>query len=66
MATSDMPCVIYESPHALSDTLELLEGVLEADRLVVAAKELTKIHERVFRGNIHEARELFAGEVKGE
>ena len=65
-AASDLPAVIYESPHALTDTLKALEGVLEAGRLIVVAKELTKIHERVFRGSIAQARETFSGEIKGE
>ena len=66
LASSEMPCVVYESPHALADTLNALRTVMEDDRRIVVAKELTKIHERVFRGHISEACELFCGELKGE
>ncbi len=66
VAGSDLPCVIYESPHALADTLEGLEAVAGGERPVVIAKELTKLHERVFRGSVAEARAAFSGEIKGE
>jgi 16S rRNA (cytidine1402-2'-O)-methyltransferase len=66
VAVSYLPCVVYESPHALKETLEALEKVLEAERTVVIAKELTKIHETVFRGGIAAAREAFSGDLKGE
>lgn len=66
MADSDMPCVIYESPHALTGTFAALRDAMEAERRIVVAKELTKVHERVFRGSVREACEAFSGEVKGE
>lgn len=66
VAGSDLPCVIYESPHALAGTLAALAERLESDRSLVVAKELTKIHERVFRGSIAEAREMFSGDNRGE
>jgi 16S rRNA (cytidine1402-2'-O)-methyltransferase len=58
--------VIYESPHALSDTLTSLLAVLEPERTVVVAKELTKLHEAVFRGSITAAQQAFSGELRGE
>lgn len=66
IAGSDLPCVIYESPHALAETLAVLQEMLERERLVVVAKELTKIHETVFRGSIAEAAQAFSGELRGE
>ena len=60
-----MPCVVYESPHALADTLATLREMLEPERRVVA-KELTKIHEAVFRGSIAEAAEAFSAKLRGE
>jgi 16S rRNA (cytidine1402-2'-O)-methyltransferase len=65
-AGSDLPSVIYESPHALSDTLTSLLAVLEPERTVVVAKELTKLHEAVFRGSITAAQQAFSGELRGE
>lgn len=66
IAASDLPCVIYESPHALKETLAALEEALEPERRVIIAKELTKIHEHVFRGSVAGARAAFGGELKGE
>ncbi len=63
---SRLPCVVYESPHKLSKTLvELLEQ-LGAQRKIVIAKELTKIHESVFRGSLKEAAQAFESAQKGE
>jgi len=66
IASSDLPCVVYESPHALADTLAALREMLEPERRVVVAKELTKIHEAVFRGSIADATRAFSGELRGE
>ena len=43
--------ILYEAPHKLENTLKELELIL-SDRKVVLAKELTKIHEFFYRGNI--------------
>ena len=54
--------VVYESPHRLSKTL----GELPPEAAVAVCRELTKLHEEVFRGTAGEAMEHFSGEVKGE
>jgi len=61
-----MVSVLYESPHALSKTLMLLREVCGAQRHIVVAKELTKMHEHVFRGCISEAINEFGADIKGE
>ena len=66
IAQSTLPCILYESPHHLSATLEKLRGACGEDRRVAVAKELTKVYERVFRGSLAEACAAFAGENKGE
>lgn len=60
------PCVIYESPHSLSDTLKAIADICGEERKIVVAKELTKLHESVLRGTAGEALSFFGGENKGE
>lgn len=56
--------VVLEAPHRLRDTLTDLLVVL-GDRRVAVCRELTKIHEEVFRGRLTEALDRFA-EPRGE
>jgi 16S rRNA (cytidine1402-2'-O)-methyltransferase len=56
--------VIFESPHRLLKSLNDLEEIL-GDRRIAVARELTKIHEEIFRGRISQARQRFA-QPKGE
>lgn len=51
--------IFYEAPHRLVKTLKNLATVLSADRQIVAARELTKIHEEFIRGTIKEVTEYF-------
>jgi 16S rRNA (cytidine1402-2'-O)-methyltransferase len=54
--------VIYESPHRLFKTLK----ELPAEAPVAVCRELTKLHEEVFRGTAGEAAEHFAEGARGE
>lgn len=54
--------VLFESPHRLAKTL----GQLPPDARVAVCRELTKLHEEVFRGSATAAAEYFEGEVRGE
>jgi 16S rRNA (cytidine1402-2'-O)-methyltransferase len=54
--------VIFESPHRLGKTLE----ELPAEAPVAVCRELTKLHEEVFRGTVREAARRFSEGVKGE
>jgi len=47
--------VLYESPYRLLQTLEDLEKVLDINRKIVLARELTKLHEEFWRGTVGEA-----------
>ena len=59
--------VLYESPHHLLRTLEDLAGVLEGQRPVALARELTKLHEEVWRGSLADAvTRVRDGEQRGE
>ncbi len=47
--------VLYEAPHRLAKTLEDLAALCGDDRPVVIARELTKLHEDVWRGTLGRA-----------
>lgn len=51
--------IFYEAPHRLTKTLATLAKVLPAERQIVAARELTKIHEEFIRGNVKEVVSYF-------
>ena len=58
--------ILLESPHRLLAALGDLEITL-GDRSIAVARELTKLHEQIWRGTIHRAREYFtSSEPRGE
>ena len=58
--------VAFEAPHRLLDALRDIESTL-GDRPVAVARELTKLHEEIFRGRASAARAHFAQkEILGE
>ncbi|MDH4367991.1 MAG: 16S rRNA (cytidine(1402)-2'-O)-methyltransferase [Dehalococcoidia bacterium] len=56
--------VAFEAPHRLREALVDIQDIL-GDRRVSVCRELTKVHEEVFRGRVSQAREHFA-EPRGE
>jgi 16S rRNA (cytidine1402-2'-O)-methyltransferase len=59
--------VLYEAPHRLARTLGDLIGACGATRRVALARELTKLHEEVWRGSLASALERCAEiEPRGE
>jgi 16S rRNA (cytidine1402-2'-O)-methyltransferase len=54
--------VLFESPHRLGKTL----ADLPAEAPVAVCRELTKLHEEVFRGTAGEAARRFSERVRGE
>ena len=63
---ADLPytLIFFEAPHRLLDSLDDILAVL-GDRSIAVARELTKLHEEVFRGKVSAARTYFT-EPRGE
>lgn len=58
--------IMYEAPHRLLETLDYLAETL-GNREMAVCRELTKLHEEIFRGTILEAAEHFGSkQIKGE
>ncbi len=51
IAKGERTFIFYESPHRIMKTLEKLSEIIEENREVVVAKELTKIHEQFVSGS---------------
>jgi 16S rRNA (cytidine1402-2'-O)-methyltransferase len=62
VAREEATFVLFESPRRLAKTLK----ELPAEMSVAVCRELTKLHEEVFRGTVGEAAEHFAEGVRGE
>lgn len=56
--------VLYEAPHRLNKTLQNIYDILR-DRTVSISREISKVHEEVYRGSIKDALKLYT-EPKGE
>jgi 16S rRNA (cytidine1402-2'-O)-methyltransferase len=65
-AQTGWPFVVYESSQRLATTLDDLLKLV-GDRSVAVGRELTKLHEEVFRGTLSEARTYFGDQpARGE
>lgn len=62
---SNKTIIMYEAPHKLKNTLNDLKVILDIDRKIVLARELTKIHEEFIRGNIDDLLNICEN-IKGE
>ncbi|HET8888965.1 MAG TPA: 16S rRNA (cytidine(1402)-2'-O)-methyltransferase [Candidatus Angelobacter sp.] len=59
--------VVYEAPHRITETMKDIVELLGAERPVVLARELTKVHEEFIRGPVAEViRRVQQHELKGE
>ena len=58
ISEQEWPTVLYESPHRIIATLEALRDVL-GDRETIIGREMTKLHEEIFRGTLSEAIDHF-------
>ncbi|MHB1987620.1 MAG: 16S rRNA (cytidine(1402)-2'-O)-methyltransferase [Acidimicrobiales bacterium] len=67
VVSSKVPSVIYEAPGRVQGLLTDLAGLCESDRLVAVCRELTKLHEEVWRGPLDKAAERWpAPTARGE
>ncbi len=70
VAEEDRTVVIYESPHRIKKLLKELIEHCGAERRCALAREITKLHETVYRGTLQEVltsiETQFPGDVKGE
>ncbi len=60
VAAETRTAVLYEAPHRLRATLGALATACGADRPVVLVRELTKLHEEIWRGTLGDAVALYA------
>ena len=52
--------ILYEAPHRLGKTIELLSRTLGERRNISIVRELTKVHEEVWRTTLAEAAQAYA------
>ncbi len=65
--TEPRTIVLYEAPHRLAKTLSDLTAACGAMRRIVLARELTKLHEEIWRGTLQDANMFVAAtEPRGE
>jgi len=66
IAASDVTVIFYESPHRIVRTLHEIAPLLDT-RAVVLGRELTKVHETIYRGTVADVlAQLERGSMKGE
>lgn len=59
--------IFYEAPHKLLDTLKDMASTFGADRRISLCREMTKIHEQVFRTTLEKAIQYYSENTpKGE
>ena len=59
IASSPYTLIFLEAPHRLLSALEILQVEL-GDRQIAVGRELTKLHEEIFRGSLSQARRHFS------
>ena len=66
LAVEERTIILFESPKRLSGTLKDLRKHLGEDRLVAVVRELTKLHEEIWRGSLKTATQHYESPPKGE
>src|SRR5690606_30354856 len=63
LVAEERTLVLFESVHRLGETLPALVRIFGAERRACAARELTKLHEQVFRGTLEEIERALGAEI---
>jgi len=66
LAVERRTSILYEAPHRVARTLEDLRAACGGDRAVAVARELTKLHQEVWRGDLDGAVAWAEGAPRGE
>ncbi len=67
LAESDTSTIFYESVHRFIKCLNELQTYCGSKRSIVVGRELTKLHEEIFRGTVEQALKFFTKEnTRGE
>ena len=61
IAKSELPVILYESPHRIQKTFKEL-FLATGERHINVGRELTKIYEEIWRGDLSKASDHFSGE----
>ncbi len=67
-ASSALTLIFYEAPHRIAETLADIEATWGSTTRIVAARELTKLHEEFLRGTVAEVRAALTARdrIRGE
>jgi 16S rRNA (cytidine1402-2'-O)-methyltransferase len=63
LAQEPRTVVLFEAPHRIAATLAELGGAFGGQRAAVVARELTKLHESVYRGTLESLHQQALGDV---
>jgi len=67
VSTQAVTLIFFEAPHRLRDSLSDMVDILGGERSVAVCRELTKLHEEIWRGALREAlQEWTVREPRGE
>jgi 16S rRNA (cytidine1402-2'-O)-methyltransferase len=67
VADEERTVVLFEAPGRVAPTLGELAAACGGERAVVVAREMTKLHEEVWRGTLAEAADAFSAHpARGE
>lgn len=66
LAAEPRTLVFYESPRRMRRTLETLAEVVEPTRQICVARELTKLHETIYRGSVGEVLARLTADAYGD